>query len=88
MASRQVKCINRTYRAGRHEQIKSIGGDWGITSEGAAINDIKNGIHTYYVKIGYNQVKIIIATHLGHEYLKTEADNTFIDNLLDLPECF
>jgi hypothetical protein len=32
-------------------------------------------------------VKVIIATRLGREYLKTEADGEQPDNLLALPEC-
>jgi hypothetical protein len=31
--------------------------------------------------------EVIIATHLGHKYLKTTADGVHPDNLLALPEC-
>lgn len=87
MASRQVKCINKSDRMNRHERIRNIGGDWGKTSQSSAISDIKNGIHTYHVRVGSNDVRVIVASHLGNEYLKTEADTTLTDNLLSLPEC-
>ncbi|MFI5246011.1 MAG: DUF3892 domain-containing protein [Gemmatimonadales bacterium] len=32
-------------------------------------------------------VWVIIATHNGNEYLKTEADGVHPNNLLALPEC-
>jgi len=85
--SRQVKCINKTDRYNPHERIKNIGGDWGIISESLAINQIENGVYTYHVKVGYRDVKVIIALHSGHKYLKTEADTTLVDNLLSLKEC-
>jgi len=85
--SRQVKCINKTDRQNRHERIRNIGGDWGVIPESQAIWDIEHGAFSYHVKVGNNDVRVIIATHLGRKYLKTEADTTFVDNLLALPEC-
>lgn len=32
-------------------------------------------------------IDVIIATRVGHEYLKTRADGEQPDNLLALPEC-
>ena len=71
----------------RHERIRNIGGEWGKTSQSSAINDIETNTHTYHVRVGYNDVKVIVATHLGNKYLKTENDTTTVDNLLSLPEC-
>ena len=85
--SRQVKCINKTDRPNRHERIRNIGGDWGKVSESDAITQIKNGTYAYHVRVGYNDVKVIIAYHLERPYLKTESDTTTVDNLLSLPEC-
>ena len=91
--SRQVKCITKTNRTSRHERISHIGGDWGNygqrikITEAQAINEIKAGTYNYHVKVGYNDVKVIIATYSGREYLKTESDSTTVDNLLSLPEC-
>lgn len=85
--SRQVKCINKTDRSSRHERIQSLGGDWGKVSESIAISHIELGTFSYHVRVGLNDVKVIIATHLGRKYLKTESDSTTVDNLLSLPEC-
>jgi hypothetical protein len=85
--SRQVKCINKTDRQSRHERISHIGGDWGRISESDAIKKIRSGAESYHVKVDNNDVRVIIATHLGREYLKTESDSTTVDNLLGLPEC-
>ena len=85
--SRQVKCINKTDRASRHERISHIGGDWGRITESEAIRQIKLDRNAFHVRVGNFDVKVIIATHLGREYLKTESDTTTVDNLLSLPEC-
>lgn len=85
--SRQVKCINKADRYSSSERISNIGGTWGKVSEDEAIKQIKAGTQSYHVQVGYNDVKVIIATHLGREYLKTERDGTRADNLLSLPEC-
>ena len=93
VTSRQVKCINKTDRTSRHERISHIGGDWGYNgaririTEAQAIADIKARTYDYHVRVGNYDVKVIIDTHLGREYLKTESDSTIIDNLLSLPEC-
>ena len=85
--SKQVKCINKTDRTSRHERISHIGGDWGRITETEAIRQIKLDTYAYHVKVGGFDVRVIIATHLGREYLKTQSDTTLIDNLLSLPEC-
>ena len=85
--SRQVKCINKTDRTSRYERISHIGADWGKVAENAAITQIENGIFDYYVQVGLSKAKVIIGTHLGRKYLKTESDTTLIDNLLSLKEC-
>lgn len=85
--SRQVKCINKTDRPSRHERISHIGGDWGKVTETEAIRHIKIDSNAYHVRVGNYDTRVIIATHLGREYLKTEADTTTVDNLLSLKEC-
>jgi hypothetical protein len=92
--TRQVKCINKRDRQSRHERISHIGGDWGLygarikITEEQAISDIENNIFIYFVQIGTIVARLIIATHLGRKYLKTETDSTTVDNLLSLPECY
>jgi hypothetical protein len=89
----QISCINKTNRSSAHERIQSIGG---VNSDGSrwkmpesqAIQDIKSGRYAFYVErpVG-RRVTVIIASRLGSEYLKTEADGEQPDNLLALPEC-
>jgi uncharacterized protein DUF3892 len=85
--SKQVKCINKTDRPSRHERISHIGGDWGKITESEAIRQIKIDTNAYHVNVGGYDVRVIIAVHLGREYLKTQSDSTLVDNLLSLPEC-
>ena len=85
--SRQVKCVNINDRLIRHERITHIGGDWGKITETEAISQIKTDQNSYHVKVVNIGTRVIIATYLGKEYLKTEADTTMVDNLLSLPEC-
>jgi hypothetical protein len=39
------------------------------------------------VSRGGRTVRVIVVTHNGREYLKTEGDRYSPDNLLALPEC-
>jgi hypothetical protein len=88
----QVSCINKTDRQNRHERIKNIGGvtpsgeRWKIT-EADAIAGMEAGKWRFWVHGGGQSTWVIIATHLGRKYLKTEGDTTTKDNLLSLPEC-
>ena len=56
--------------------------------ESQAIQDIKNGQYAFYVErpVG-RRVNVVVASRLGTEYLKTQADGEQPDNLLALPEC-
>jgi hypothetical protein len=88
MAQLQVTCIRKRgdhYDA--HERIQGIGGSGWYKSEDQAIADIESGANSYYVSVGGRSVFVIVATHNGRKYLKTEADGYSPDNLLALPEC-
>ena len=88
----QIRCINK--RGGHfnpHERIQNVGGfdnnqRWKITEE-AAIDGIQTGKWKFYVSAGARSVWVIVASHNGRKYLKTEADGYQPDNLLSLPEC-
>jgi len=88
----QVSCINKADRPNPHERIQFLGGlnpdgsRW-MLSETDAILDITNQIYGFFVSVGGQKVDVVIATHLGREYLKTTADDYAPNNLLSLPEC-
>lgn len=74
-----------------HERIQAIGGfadgrRW-QDAEDIAISNVKRDTSSYYVSVGGRTVWLIVATHNGREYLKTQADGYSPDNLLSLPEC-
>ena len=88
MAIFQVTCINK--RGGHynpHERIQAIGGYGWKHTEDEAIRNIDHGIHSYTVTVGLRTVRVVVAFHNFHRYLKTENDGYSPDNLLSLPEC-
>ena len=93
MAERvRISCIvKRGGHYNPHERIESVGGFHGgqrwKLSEDDAIKGIKAGKWNFYVHSGGREVDVIIAVHLGREYLKTRNDHYLWDNLLQLPDC-
>jgi hypothetical protein len=83
----EVTCISKTDRSSAHERIENIGGYHWKHSQDDAINFIEGGVYSYYVRRGEYEARVVVATRLGHKYLKTEDDGEQPDNLLSLPEC-
>ncbi|MBV9470120.1 MAG: DUF3892 domain-containing protein [Abitibacteriaceae bacterium] len=91
----EIKCINKSDRANPHERITHIGGmengsRWRMTqSEGITVTETAKarGQVAFVVRRGGYCVNVIVATHNGNKYLKTEPDGVQPDNLLALPEC-
>lgn len=87
----QISCINKRHHHNPHERIENVGGNHGgklwKLSENQAIAGIKEGKWQFYSSANGRSVWVIIATHNGREYLKTEADGYEPNNLLSLPEC-
>lgn len=88
----EVKCINKTNRTDPHERISHIGGinpdgkRWKLTVD-EAIAGIESGKWQFYTSVNGKSVWVVIATHNGRKYLKTEADGAQQNNLLSLQEC-
>ncbi len=88
----EIKCINKSSRSDAHSRIQNVGGinpdggRWKL-SEAEAIQSIKNGKYQFFTYGGGKRVDVIIATHEGREYLKTQTDGIQPNNLLALPEC-
>jgi len=87
----EVSCINKTDGESQHERISHIGGTYKDTywkvPIAEAIHNIEMKFFGYYVSSGGTEVDIIISSHNGMKYLKTEADTTESNNLLSLPNC-
>jgi hypothetical protein len=89
----RVDCITKPDRNNLHRHITHIGGPQPDGSgrykieEEKAIRGIKDGTWHFFVHEGGRTVDIIIETHMGREFLKTENDGYRPDNLLALPEC-
>lgn len=88
----EIKCINKANRSDPHERIQNVGGvndngtRWKL-SVAEAIAGIEAGKWKFWTAGGGKSVWVVIATHNGHKYLKTEADGVHPNNLLALPEC-
>jgi hypothetical protein len=86
----QITCINKSDRQNSHERIWRVGGTsaggWILTEE-QAIAGIESGTWQFVVSVGGTSVWVIVATHLGRKYLKTQNDGLQPNNLLSLPEC-
>jgi len=86
--SRQVTCIQKPHPTDPHERISHLGGSWGKLSEETIMAQINSKEFEYFVHHpGLLPVKVIIASHNGRRYLKTETDYIRADNLLRLPQC-
>jgi hypothetical protein len=52
-----------------------------------AVAGVESGNWQFYVSQGGRTIDVVVATRLGHKYLKTIADGERPDNLLSLREC-
>jgi hypothetical protein len=84
---KQVTCITKREHHNPHERIHGIGGSGWWRAEDDAIRDVERDSTSYYVSVGGKSVRVIVATHNGRKYLKTETDGYAPNNLLSLPNC-
>jgi len=89
----QVSCINRTHRSEPHERIRALGGfepdgsRWKLREE-QIIQEINASRHYFYIEQSPGfRVSVVVARHMGRQYLRTEADDLQPTSLLALPEC-
>ena len=86
--ARQITCITKhPTHEDRHRRIQAVGGSGFYDFEVVAIANVKADAQYYYVSEGGHSVWVVVRTHDGREYLKTQNDRFLVDNLLSLPEC-
>lgn len=88
----QISCINKTYRQDPHDRIHSVGGEYSTggrwkKSQPTVIAEIEGRVNTFFTRVNGVRANVIVATHNGNKYIKTESDGLHPNNLLSLPEC-
>jgi hypothetical protein len=92
----QVTCIRkRGDHHDPHERIEGLGGVHGgkawYLPESDIIAELKKPELTrkwsFYVSLAGRSVWVVVASHNGRDYLKTQPDGYAPNNLLNLPEC-
>lgn len=87
---RIVSFATRAYSHDPMERIDTIGGinsdrtRWRLTQE-AAIAAIESGMDAFFMTTPEQIVKVVVVTHGGQKYLKSEREKTHPDDLLQLP---
>ncbi|KRQ15383.1 DUF3892 domain-containing protein [Bradyrhizobium manausense] len=94
MAKRaRIRYANKTDRKNPDERITHVGGvnpdgkPWKRSIE-QVVKDIESAEWEFYVEENGRRVGVVWATHNGHKYIKTTADDIQPDNVLPLlAEC-
>lgn len=84
---RQITCINKTNRYDPQERISRVGGSGWRMTQSEVISAIERRTDTFYTLVNSRRANVIVATHNGNKYIKTENDGLHPNNLLELPEC-
>jgi len=86
--AKQITCITKhPSHEDRHRRIQAVGGEGFYDSEDVAIANVRRNSEYYYTVEQGKSVWVIVKTHDGRDYLKTQNDHFLPDNLLSLPEC-
>jgi hypothetical protein len=88
----KVKWVDKSEQPDPYQRIRGIGGDsrklqWKHT-RAQAIQSIEHGLFAYYVEKGARALKLEVGlAPNGCKYLKTQADGSQLEFLLNLPQC-
>lgn len=87
----QVSCIKHVNGRDANGHIIGIGGVHSgkrfYYPEADAIKEIRKGELAFYTSVNGKSAWVIIESRNGHDFLKTEADSSVLDNLLSLENC-
>jgi len=87
MADARVTCINKQPRNDTHHGITHLGGpNWKWTRQ-EVINSIKSGTNTFHTLVDGKRAEVKVREGANGEYVQTQADGVWTDNLLALQEC-
>jgi hypothetical protein len=88
----QISYVNKVPRADIHNAIRFVGGKnpdgtfWRLNLN-TAVQKVLDATYRFYVFRDGNFARVSVARSAsGHLYLKTEADSSYVNNLLSLPE--
>jgi len=96
MATYYVVCVDKhPYHSDPHNRIERVGANEsrgsGTVTRVWTTEQVIASIHredTFYSTDRFgDRVRVIVATHLGRDYIKTENDGVQPDNLLAKPDC-
>jgi hypothetical protein len=87
MADARVTCINKQPRDDTHHGITHLGGSNWKWPRQDVIKSIKEGTNTFHTLVNGNRAEIKVRQGPNGEYVQTQADGVWSDNLLALPEC-
>jgi hypothetical protein len=86
---RIVTAVGRAYSRDPFERVASIGGvnsdhtRWSL-SQPAAIALIEKGSDEFFFLVGEQRVRVVVLTHGGEKYLRSEREKTHPDDLLNV----
>ena len=84
MADRRVVSTGKD----NFRDITALCGTWGHASKAAAIGEIENRWHTYFVQDGYGRrADVRVVKGVTGKYLRTDPNSSCSDNLDNLPNC-
>jgi Protein of unknown function (DUF3892) len=86
---RIISVVHRAYSHDPHERVDAVSGTnsdrtrWTL-SQAAAIAAIEAGTDEFFVDASGETIRVVVQTHGGQKYLKSEREKTHPDDLLRL----
>jgi len=89
-ASYEILSVSTSASENVYEKIKFVcgkneeGGKWCVSQE-KAVRGIQNKQFDFYIRLQGKKIKVVVGSHYGKKYLKTEQDEKMPECLLKLP---
>lgn len=85
--ARRVTCVDKGKHEHPHEGITHLGGSGWRETRQEVIRQIDAGEYEFYTFEQGTKAMVKVRTREGVEYVQTQADGKWTDNLLALPSC-